>query len=113
MDYHHNYNFCFAKTVREKVFKIGQPREEELLSLAYDIVLTWRSFDVFVNQTPRTSAEIDKFSNKEEVKPHAMLKEWKKALRSGAGYRALARLLDTVFINRHDLVEKYCLGRGK
>ena len=77
------------------MFKIGQPRDEELLSLAYDILLTWRSFDVFVNRTPRT-AEIDE-----------------KALEYGAGYRVLARVLDTLFINRHDLVERYCHDKGK
>ena len=87
------------------MFKIGQPRDEELLSLAYDIVLTWRSFDVIVNRTPRT-AEIDKSSN-------AMLIDWKKALGYGAGYRVLARVLDTLFINRHDLVERYCHDKGK
>ena len=85
------------------MFKIGQPRDEELLSLAYDILLTWRSFDVFVNRTPRTE-EIDEFSN-------AMLIEWKKALEYGAGYRVLARVLDT--INRHDLAERYCHDKGK
>ena len=113
MDYNYYYTFCFAETGRECIFKTGQPGDEELLCLAYEILSTWKSLDMVVNGTTRTVAEIDELHPREEDKPYAMLKKWKDKLGSTASYGALARVLDTALINRRDLVERYCHDRGK
>ena len=113
MDNHHYYNICLAKTGEKEVFKKGQPKEEELFILAQDMMSTWRSLGVVLNRTTQTLSEIDKSNLEEENKPYVALKEWKEAVKSRASYQALAWVLNTAFVNRRDLVEKYCRGKGK
>ena len=113
MDNHHYYNICLAKTGKEVVYKKGQPKKEELFRLAQDVISTWRSLDVVVNQTTRILSEIDESKLEEENKPYVVLKKWREALKSRASYQALAWVLNTAFVNRRDLVEKYCRGKGK
>ena len=108
MDYHHHYNFCFAKTDREEVFKIGQPEDEELLSLAREIESIWRSFGLLVGLEAPTLTEIDKRYPRALDKTYAVLRKWKELLGSGATYEALAVLLNNAFINRRDLIERFC-----
>ena len=66
-----------------------------------------------VNQTTRTLSEIDESNLEEGNKTYVVLKEWKEAVKSRASYQALAWVLNTAFVNRRDLVEKYCRGKGK
>ena len=113
MDYHHHYNFCFAKTGREEVFKIGQPEDEELLSLAHEIESIWRSFGLLVGLEAPTLTEIDERYPRASDKTYAVLRKWKELLGSGASYRALALLLDNAFINGRDLIKTYCHEEGK
>ena len=113
MDYHHYYNFCLAKTGREEVFKIGQPDDRELLSLAHEIESIWRSFGLLVGIEAPTLKEIDKGYSRDSDKTYAVLRKWKESLGSGASYQALALLLDTAFINRHVFEETCCHDKGK
>ena len=113
MDYHHHYNFCFAKTGREEVFKTGEPKEKELLSLAHEIESIWRSFGLLAGLEAPTLTEIDERYPRASGKTYGVLREWKELLGSGASYRALALLLDNAFINGRDLIKTYCHEEGK
>ena len=108
MDYHHHYNFCFAKTDREEVFKTGQPEDEELLNLAHEIESIWRSFGLLVGLEAPTLTEIDERHPRASDNTHAVLREWKELLGSGATYEALIVLLGDTFINGYDLMERFC-----
>ena len=116
MDYHHYYNFCFAKTDREEFFKTGQPGNEELLSLAKECDIDLLSLGWILGPTNLTLTEINTaVSERLDRANHiyTMLKKWMECLRSGASYRALALLLDTASINRRDLIERFCHDKGK
>ena len=104
MDYHHYYNFCFAKTGRE---------EEELLSLANETPSVWKSLGKIFGLTDLTVIEIERADCKAPDKIYAVLRKWKESLGSGASYQALARVLDRVLIKRPDLLENYYDGIGK
>ena len=96
------------------MFKTGEPRENELLSLAMECVIDWRALGEILGLTDQTLSEIV-HANHHRVsdKMYAMLTEWKECLGSEASYRALALGLVDFRINRRDLVEKYCHGKGK
>ena len=63
--------------------------------------------------TDLTLNEIDKANREESDKTYAVLRKWKDALGSEASYQALAQLLDIAFTNMRDLIERYCLDKGK
>ena len=90
------------------MFKIGRPGDEELLSLACDIVSTWRSLDLIIGPRKIDSSRLRMITN-----AYVKLKEWKRSLGSRASYLALARMLDTTLVNMNDLVETYCHDEGK
>ena len=113
MDYHYYYNFCFPKTDQEQLFKIGQPRREELLSLAHDIVSFWRTLRGVSCPTPLTLAAINTSNSAELDKTYTWLKHQRKELGSRASYQALALKLDERFIRMHHLVKRYCHDKGK
>ena len=116
MDYHHCYNFCFAKTDREELFKTGQPGDEELLSLAKECDIDLLSLGWILGPPNLTLTEINTaVSERLDRAKHiyTMLEKWKERLRRGANYRALALLLDTTSINRRDLIERFCHDKGK
>ena len=101
------------KTDRGEIFKIGQPGDEELQSLSQEFVINWRSLGMMLGLTDRTLNEIDEANSEEEDKIYTMLTQWKKSLGSMANYQALALLLENFFIDRHDLIERYCHDKGK
>ena len=113
MDYIHYYNFYFAKSGREEVFKIGQPEDEELHSLSQKIGINWRWLGLKSGLTDLTLNEIDEANGEESDKMYAVLRKWKESLGSGASYEALALLLNKCFIHRHDLIVRYFHGKGK
>ena len=104
MDYHHYYNFCFAKTGRE---------EEELLSLANETASVWKSLGKIFGLAYPTVIEIEKADCEAPDKIYAVLRKWKESFGSGASYQALARVLDRVLIKRPELIEKHYDGIGK
>ena len=95
------------------MFKIGQPEDSELKSLATDIVSTWESYRLFICLGFPSFSVIDKSLLKKADATYFMLKRWRISSGSGANYRALARVLNTTFINVHDLVKKHCHDKGK
>ena len=95
------------------MFKIGQPGDDELLSLSQEFVINWRWLGMMSGLTHLTLNKIDKANGKESDKMYAVLRKWKESLGSGASYKALALLLDKCFIHEHDLIERYCHDRGK
>ena len=95
------------------MFKIGQPRDEELRSLAQELAFDWMSLGRMLGLSDVTLIEVDKANREEEDKIYALLTKWKKQLKSEASYQALALLLDDGFIDRHDLIERYCPDKGK
>ena len=116
MDYHHYYNFCFAKTDREELFKTGQPGDEELLSLAKECDIDLLSLGWILGPTNVTLTKISgAFSAELDRAYHiyTMLKKWKECLTWGESYRGLALLLDTASINRRDLIARFCHDEGK
>ena len=95
-----------------EVFKIGQPSDEELRSLSQK----------FMNLTllgsmlglPDYILSFAKLSGRgEEDKVYTMLTKWKGALGFRASYGELARVLDDLFIDGHNLIERYCHDIGK
>ena len=112
-DYHHCYNFCFAKTDREKVFKIGQPLFQELASISHCIVSAWRPLGMMLGLTDMTLIEIDEANHQVSDKVYAVLGKWRESLGFEATYVALADGLDNAFIKRHELVRRYCHDKGK
>lgn len=98
---------------RKKVLKIGQPLDEELRSLAHDIVSAWRPLGMMLGLTDMTLIEIDETNHQVSDKVYAVLRKWKESLGSGASYEALADGLDNAFIKRHELVKRYCHGKGR
>ena len=113
MDYRHQYDFYFAKSGREEVFKIGQPGDEELLMLSQKFVINWRWLGMMSGLTHPTLNEIDEANGEESDKMYAVLRKWKESHGSVASYEALALLLDKCFIHGHDLIERYCRNEGK
>ena len=113
MDYYYYYYFCFAKTGREVLFKTGQPKDEELLSLAREIKSIWRPLGVVLGLTNATLDEIHEYNPKVLDKSYTMLRKWKESRGSGASYQNLAEGLDNEVFKRHDLVERYCNDKGK
>ena len=108
MDYYHNYYICFAETSREEVFKTGQPEDEELRSLAHDIVSFWRTPCFVLRRTTQTSAEINRFHPNELDKLNDGLREsWM------ASYQRLAESLNASLGKTPDLVKRYCHDKGK
>ena len=104
--------FCFSETDRAEAFKIGQPVKSELFNLAEDVVLTWKPLDDIMCIGFEASPAVEKsILEVEEVR--SMLLGWKESLGSRASYRELARVLNTTFINAHDLVKKHCHDKGK
>ena len=112
MDYHQFYNICFAKTGIYEVFKIGQPRDEELRSLAQELAFDWISLGRMLGLSDVTLIEVNKAYHEEEEKIYNVLTKWKQ-LESEPSYQALALLLDDGFIERHDLIERFCHNKGK
>ena len=113
MDYHQFYNICFAKTGIDEVFRIGQPRDKELRSLAQELVFDWISLGRMLDLSDVTLIQVDKAYREEEDKIYNVLIKWKKQLKSKASYQALALSLDDGFIDRPDLIERYCHDKGK
>ena len=95
------------------MFKIDQPEDLELGRLASDIASTWKSYRSFTRPETRSSSDIDKSLPQVIIKTYIMLRNWKRSSGSGANYRALARVLNTTYINVHDLVKKHCHDKGK
>ena len=95
------------------MFKIGQPGDDELLSLSQEFVINWRWLGMMSGLTHLTLNEIDEAYDEESDKMYAVLRTWKESLGSGASYEALALLLDEFVIPRHDLIERYCYDKGK
>ena len=95
------------------MFKIGQPGDDELLSLSQEFVINWRWLGLKSGLTHLTLNEIDEANDEESDKMYALLRKWKESLRSGASYEALALLLAEFDILRHDLIERYCYDKGK
>ena len=87
---------------------MGQPTDEELFNLADSIESTWRSLAEVIDRR-----KLDSSRRRMSANAHAKLKEWKRSLGSRATYLALARMLDTTFVNMNYLVEKYCHNEGK
>ena len=107
MDYHHYYYFCFAKTGREQLFKIGQPEERELYRLAHDIVSFWRTSSDALCLTTRTLTEIvESHSSWLHIAYNNMCGPW-------ASYGALAQELNNRLKNMRHLSKRYCLKKGK
>ena len=96
-----------------EVFKTGKPEDKELLSLAHEIVLIWRTLGVILGLKNATLDVIDQDSSKVLNKSYDMLIKWRESLGSEATYKNLAVGLDHEIIGRHDLVEKYCHESGK
>lgn len=113
MDYYYYYYFCFAKIGREVLFKTGQPKDKELLSLAREIKSIWRPLGVVLGLTNATMDEIHEDNPKVLDKSYTMLRKWKESRGSGASYQNLAEGLDNEVFKRHDLVERYCNDKGK
>ena len=113
MDYHHNYNICFAETGREEVFKTGQPEDKELLSLARDIVSFWRTPCFVFCRTTQTLAEISRFHPSKLNLTYYQLIEWMGASGSRKSYKKLAEFLNTKLKNIKDLEKRYCHDKGK
>ena len=96
------------------MFKTGEPRESELFSLAMECAIDWRTLGEILGLTDQTLSEIVHANHhKVSDKMYAMLTKWKECLGSEASYRALALGLVDFRINRRDLVERYCHGKGK
>ena len=113
MDYHHQYNFYFAKSGREEVFKIGQVVDEELLSLSQKIVINWIWFGMISDSTYLTLNEIDEANGEKSVEMYYLLGKWKDWPECKARYRALAEVVEIAFSSMRDLVETYCHDKGK
>ena len=113
MDYHHQYNFHFAKSGREEVLKKGQPGDDELLRLSQEFVINWRWLGTMSGLTHLTLNEIDKANGEESDKMYAVLRKWRERTGSGANCAALAQLQDKCFIHGQDLIERYCGDKGK
>ena len=113
MNYHYYYNFCFPKTDKEQLFKTGKPRDDELCSLAHNIVSLWRTIRGVLCPTTRTLAAIDTFNSAELDKTYTWLKHQREELGSRASYRALALKLEERFIAMHHLVNRHSHGKGK
>ena len=93
------------------MFKIDKPGDLELGSLARDIASTWKSYRWFTCPEARFLSDVDK--TQVVIKTYLMLRNWNSSSGSGATYRALARVLNTTYINVHDLVKKHCHDKGK
>ena len=95
------------------MFKTDQTEDLELARLASDIASTWESYRFLICPETPSLSDIDKSLPKEADKTYFMLKNWKSSSGSEAIYRALARVLNTTFINVHDLVKEHCHDEGK
>ena len=113
MDYYHNYNICFAETGREEVFKTGQPEDQELRSLAHDIVSFWRTPCFVFRRKIQTLVEISRFHSIELNKTFDKLIKWMEASGSEKSYQELAEFLKINIDNVKDLEKRYCHDKGK
>ena len=113
MDYRHHYNFDFAKSDREDMFKKGQPGDDELFSLSQELMINWRWLGEVPGLTDLTLNEIDEANGEESDKMYAVLRKWKESRGCRASYQELARLIEICSLHRFDRIEKYCYVKGK
>ena len=94
------------------VVKDGIPTDDELEKLGIDIADIWVKLGRRLAVTGPKLREIDKAHELLPEKGFRMLMHWKQSEGTAATYQALCGALQHEFVQRQDLLERFCYTKG-